>query len=215
MRILLSALFVIIQAVTASGSTCAETLAPLPVQEIASGVFANGGAIALMSEENQGDIANIGFVVGDKGVAVIDTAAACRWANGCSRRSARTDKPILFVINTHEHPDRVFGNAAFAGLGATFVGHRNLPRALAVDGRKVAKISASINSEYMLPLMRIGWMPFLTRGRRTERSRRNRVKVAEYGAQRVGIVGFVAESHPRTCASSPKCATTLNGGATS
>lgn len=108
---------------------------PLALKAVADGVFAFEGIVGLETPENQGATANLGVVVGKDAVAVIDSGGSVAQARRLAAAIAEiTDKPVRYLINTHMHPDHVFGNAAFRSPAVTIVGHANLPRALEARG---------------------------------------------------------------------------------
>lgn len=105
----------------------------LTFKEVADGVFVHHGVHQDLDEGYHGDIANIGFIVGSKGVAVVDTGGSLKVGKQL-REAVRnaTTLPVLYVINTHVHPDHIFGNAAFLQDKPQFVGHEKLANAMAL-----------------------------------------------------------------------------------
>jgi quinoprotein relay system zinc metallohydrolase 2 len=103
------------------------------LSQVAASSYVRAGHHGTIFESE--DIANIGFIVGTECVAVIDTGGS--FTEGLRLLQAirtRTDTPICYVINTHVHPDHMLGNNAFQQEGVRFVGHQNLPQALALVG---------------------------------------------------------------------------------
>ncbi|NOQ77053.1 MAG: quinoprotein relay system zinc metallohydrolase 2 [Methylococcaceae bacterium] len=110
------------------------------VKKVSSGIYYHQGVHEEPSESNIGAIANVGFIVGERCVAVIDSGGS--YLEGTYLRQAvknKTDLPICYVINTHVHPDHIFGNAAFKDDSPIFVGHEKLPAAIAAREEFFAK----------------------------------------------------------------------------
>jgi quinoprotein relay system zinc metallohydrolase 2 len=115
-----------------------------------------------MTAANAGDIANLGFVVGERCVAVIDTGGS--YAVGRALRQAIrrvTALPVCFVINTHVHPDHIFGNQAFAEDRARFVGHVRLAESMRRRGPNYLRAlqrdlgAAAEGTELVLPTVAV------------------------------------------------------------
>jgi quinoprotein relay system zinc metallohydrolase 2 len=103
----------------------------LALENPAPGIYVHYGQQAEMTPANFGDVANVGFVVGTRCVAVIDTGGTLlvgRALRQAIRRVATV--PVCYVINTHVHPDHVFGNAAFSDDRPEFIGHVRLGDAM-------------------------------------------------------------------------------------
>lgn len=103
------------------------------VAEVAAGIYVRQGQSAVVFAGK--NIANVGFIVGDRCVAVIDTGGSAAEGRALDCAIQRiTKRPVCYVFNTHVHPDHMLGNVAFFRPGVEFVGHSKLPRAMALRG---------------------------------------------------------------------------------
>lgn len=116
--------------------------------EIAPGLFVHQGVHATFNPNNEGDICNLSLIVGKDAAAVVDTGGSAAVGRGfLAAVRAITDKPIRYVINTHMHPDHVFGNAAFVPEKPIFIAHHKMARGLAARAERYLSINKGFLGE--------------------------------------------------------------------
>lgn len=105
------------------------------LKKVADGIYAREGVHEAMTKNNLAGIANVGFIIGKRTIVVVDSGGSYCDAQLLKKALRKiSNLPISHVINTHSHPDHVFGNAAFKEKGVDFVGHYKLKRAMQERG---------------------------------------------------------------------------------
>ncbi len=111
--------------------TIATESTALKLTEIADNLYMHSGKIRSFRDPKHEDIANIGFIVGKKCVAIIDTGGSISVGKRLRQALRKiTQIPICYVINTHGHFDHVLGNYAFKNDNPKFIGHKALREAI-------------------------------------------------------------------------------------
>lgn len=118
------------------------------IESLGDGIYVHHGVHLDIDEGYQGDICNLSFIVGSKGVAVIDTGGSFKVGSQLREAIRKvTPLPVLYVINTHVHPDHIYGNAAFLADKPQFVGHDKLANAMQTREEQYAKLNARLLGE--------------------------------------------------------------------
>jgi len=115
------------------------------IESLGDGIYVHHGVHLDIDEGYQGDICNASFIVGSKGVAVIDTGGSFKVGSQLREAIRKvTSLPVLYVINTHVHPDHIYGNAAFLADKPQFIGHDKLANAMELRHEAYAKLNARL-----------------------------------------------------------------------
>lgn len=113
-------------------ATSGPAVLAFTIAEVAPGVYVHQGLIEDWLPSNGGDMSNMGFIVGERCVAVIDTGGTPAIGKALKAAVERTTRlPVCYVIYTHAHPDHVLGGTAFVGPELRVVAQARLPAALA------------------------------------------------------------------------------------
>lgn len=109
--------------VLTAGSAAQEMATTVKATEAAPGIYMLSGANGFSS--------NMGLLVGDEHVLLVDDGMAPITASLMETVLELAGRPIDFVVNTHVHGDHVGSNSSLAQEGTLIVAHDNLRRRLA------------------------------------------------------------------------------------
>jgi len=128
--------------------SCAQVQAQddsFAIESLGDGIYVHHGVHLDIDDGYQGDICNASFIVGSKGVAVIDTGGSFKVGKQLREAIRKiTSLPVIYVINTHVHPDHIYGNAAFLNDKPQFIGHDKLANAMELRHEAYAKLNARL-----------------------------------------------------------------------
>jgi glyoxylase-like metal-dependent hydrolase (beta-lactamase superfamily II) len=92
---------------------------------VAAGVYALLGSGGEITPENGGRTANVAFIVGPRGIVVVDTGTSYREGEDIiAAVKSISDRPIRLAILTHPGQEAIFGAAAFQARGIPVLAHR-------------------------------------------------------------------------------------------
>jgi glyoxylase-like metal-dependent hydrolase (beta-lactamase superfamily II) len=100
-----------------------QSVQPAPVA-VAAGVYVLLGSGGEIGPDNDGRTANVAFVVGPRGVVVVNTGSSYREGEQIiDAVKSVSDRPILLAILTHAGQEAIFGAAAFQARGIPVLTH--------------------------------------------------------------------------------------------
>jgi cyclase len=116
-----------------------DVLAPPPfVEEVSDGMY------AYLQLAGQWGLNNSGFVVGSRGVTLVDTCFTERRTRALLDAVRRTTgHPIDTLFNTHEHGDHTWGNSMLPA-STTIVGHERCREGMLAAGLAVQAVFAGV-----------------------------------------------------------------------
>ena len=119
-------LLLLFVSLAAAASALAQDVATeIKATEVAPGVY--------MLEGANGFSSNMGLLVGDERVVLIDDGMAPITADLVATVDELAGRPIDFIVNTHIHGDHVGSNATLAENGAVIFAHDNIRKRLVAE----------------------------------------------------------------------------------
>lgn len=114
-------------------------------KQVADGIYVHHGKHLDIDDGYQGDICNLGVIIGQEAIAVIDSGGSKHTGDQLLAAIRRISPlPIRYVINTHVHPDHTYGNAAFQNGTTHFVGHEKLATNMLLRKEQYEKLNARL-----------------------------------------------------------------------